>query len=775
MPDLIGRTLGPYSIVEVIGVGGMATVYKARQPALQRYVALKVLHEHLARDTEFVKRFEQEARIAAALAHPNIIPIHDVGEDGGLHYLAMGYIAGQSLAARLQKAGALPLALALSIIRQVGAALDYAHARGVIHRDVKPSNILLTPDGHAVLSDFGIARAATGVRLTQTGLLVGTPEYMSPEQAQGKEVDGRSDLYSLGIVAYEMLTGQVPFVADTPLVVLYKQVHEAPPMPAAINPALTVAVQAALLRALAKEPGRRYQSGAQMADALAGKGADETLVAMAPRGGAAPSEQPTMVGLGGAAEQATVVGPAGTPDQAIANAATHPAEEATMVGGVKGAVPKPARTATPAPQPSRRGTSAVRAAMLGGLLLLIFIVWRGVSPAGRPPSPTPPGPGAAGAAPTPTDLGTTVPAPISPRGSPTFPDTSAAGAATTSSPTLAQPGRPTPTSSPLAPTATSSVRPSPTTTHTATSTFTATLPPTNTPPPTAAPRPTDTPRPTNTPRPTDTVQPTNTPRPTDTLQPTDTPRPTDTATPIPTPTIRCWADATTIDAGQSTTLHWETQHAHTVYLDGQVVPAAGSRHVSPASTTTYTWRAVGNGEATCSVQMTVNQPQPPTANLSASRTECCTGDLVTISWSTERATEVLLNGQPVAASGSTQLRVGGCPCNIDLVARNSAGEVSRRVTLYETPQITNVRAPSSVSKGQSFTVSWTLACGEAGHHVINWSCNPGSCHGGARMGSGLGNYSVNVTAPNFATTITVTIVASNGHRTATAGGSVSVR
>jgi serine/threonine protein kinase len=269
MLDLIGKRLGQYQILEEIGRGGMAVVYKAYQPSLNRYVAIKVLLPDLSQDREFVQRFRREALAAAKLEHSNIIRIHDVGQEGDLHYLVMSYVAGPSLAGKLAQEGALDPRTALSILRDVGAALDLAHSQGVIHRDVKPSNILLTPTGQAILTDFGIARALSDSRLTQTGTHMGTPAYMSPEQAEGETVDARTDLYSLGIVLYEMLTGRVPFQADTPAAVLYKQVHATPPPPSSSNPALSKAVEAVVLRALDKDKTKRYQHGSEMADALA--------------------------------------------------------------------------------------------------------------------------------------------------------------------------------------------------------------------------------------------------------------------------------------------------------------------------------------------------------------------------------------------------------------------------------------------------------------------------------------------------------------------------
>jgi serine/threonine protein kinase len=275
--NLIGKQLGQYEILEEIGRGGMAVVYKAYQPSLNRYVAIKVLLPHLSLDKEFIERFQREALAAGKLEHPNIIHIYDVGQEGDLHYLVMSLVAGPNLAARLAREGALDSRTAFTIVRQVGAALDFAHSQGVVHRDVKPSNILLTSTGEAILTDFGIAMAASESRLTQTGAHIGTPAYMSPEQAEGHTVDGRADLYSLGVVLYEMLSGQVPFQADTPAAVLYKQVHTPPPSLSTLRPTVPKAVEHVVLRALEKDPNKRYPHASEMVDALAQAMLPETV------------------------------------------------------------------------------------------------------------------------------------------------------------------------------------------------------------------------------------------------------------------------------------------------------------------------------------------------------------------------------------------------------------------------------------------------------------------------------------------------------------------
>ena len=285
--SLIGKSLGKYQIVEEIGRGGMATVYKAWDTAHQRYVALKVLPPYFQHDTEFLKRFHREARAAAKLDHPNIVRVYEAGEVDGINYIAMEYIAEGSLQDRLTGEPLDP-ATAIDIAVQIASALAYAHARDIVHRDVKPSNVLLTGDGRALLADFGIARASEHSWITRTGTLIGTPEYMSPEQAEGKAVDHRSDLYSLGIVLYQMLTGRVPFAGDTPLAVLHKQVYEAPPPPRALNPEIPAGVEKALFRALAKRPKDRYQSAGEMAAALQAVAAPKTEII-------APSREPATI------------------------------------------------------------------------------------------------------------------------------------------------------------------------------------------------------------------------------------------------------------------------------------------------------------------------------------------------------------------------------------------------------------------------------------------------------------------------------------------------
>ena len=252
-----------YRILRQLGRGGMATVYLAMQESVQREVALKVMSPSLQADPDFSERFLREARIAAKLHHRHVVGIHDVGRAGEANYIAMEYLGGGPVQAR--DAGPRPVGFALRVTREIGLALHYAHAKGFVHRDVKPDNILLREDGSAALTDFGIARAAdSSTRMTRTGAVIGTPHYMSPEQARGRPIDGRADLYSLGIVLYELLVGRVPFHADDSLAVGI--MHITQPIP--VLPEHLAPIQPILNRLLAKQPDERYQSGQQLADAI---------------------------------------------------------------------------------------------------------------------------------------------------------------------------------------------------------------------------------------------------------------------------------------------------------------------------------------------------------------------------------------------------------------------------------------------------------------------------------------------------------------------------
>jgi hypothetical protein len=265
--ELIGQTLGQYRIVEQIGKGGMATVFKAYQPGLDRYVAVKVLAPIHAEQAGFNARFSREARAIANLHHPNILPVYDSGQERDYSYIAMRYVEG-SRTLRDVMAGGLDLARAADLTGQVAAALDHAHARGIIHRDVKPGNVLMDGDW-ALLSDFGLAKMTEPVTtLTGPGVGLGTPAYMSPEQGQALPLNYRSDIYSLGIVLFEMLTGQIPHNAETPFAIILKRITEPLPLPRSLNPAIPEPVERALLKALANNPDDRFDSAGALAQAV---------------------------------------------------------------------------------------------------------------------------------------------------------------------------------------------------------------------------------------------------------------------------------------------------------------------------------------------------------------------------------------------------------------------------------------------------------------------------------------------------------------------------
>jgi serine/threonine-protein kinase len=522
LTHLVGQQLGRYLVQEEIGRGGMARVFRAQDTLLQRTVALKVLAPQLAVDPEFARRFEREAVTAANLRHPNIVTIFDVGEHNGLRYIAMEYVRGRSLHAILEEHGPLGLSYAIGIVAPVAAALDYAHNQGAVHRDVKPHNIMIDSDGRVLLTDFGIAQApeSGGERLTRTGIFMGTPEYISPEQASAQRVDGRSDLYSLGIATYEIITGQVPFSGATPqLIVAHAQ--NTPPPPSKVDPSQPHELDVVMARILAKRPEQRFASGAAFVEALrivARKHAVATATPaqlaalMQPRDSSAGQ---STVSLGrGQTPRAPQPAPPQPPVPPTTNepreepARRARAEEPTVAGpppGQSGVPPRrppayddavPARPpdrppARPpiAPPPRRapvrpastRVPWALAVPLLGGALVLGFIVWLAQIGGATPPQPP-----------------TRIPATVHGAGTPV--------------PTLAKTLTPSPT-------------PLPTVTPTSAASPTAEQPPTAAPP---APRPTQPPAP----------PPTEEPPPEPTLEPpTEEPPPEPTLEPAPTDTV----------------------------------------------------------------------------------------------------------------------------------------------------------------------------------------------------------------------------------------------
>jgi len=258
---------GRYRVVSRLGSGGMADVYLAHDQLLGRQVAVKILHHHFAEDQEFVERFRREASSAAALSHPNIVAIFDRGEWNGTYYIAMEYVAGRSLKAIVRETGPLEPILAIDTVIQILRAARFAHRRGVIHRDLKPHNVILDEEGRARVTDFGIARAGAS-DMTLTGSIMGTAQYLSPEQAQGYTVSAASDLYSVGVILYELLTGVVPFEGETAVAIAFKQVSATPRPPSELNPRLPASLDAIVLRALAKDPVERYADDDELIAAL---------------------------------------------------------------------------------------------------------------------------------------------------------------------------------------------------------------------------------------------------------------------------------------------------------------------------------------------------------------------------------------------------------------------------------------------------------------------------------------------------------------------------
>jgi len=289
-----------YEVEGTVGRGGMATVYRGTDRVLGRTVAIKVLSEKYAGDEKFVTRFRREAQAAAALNHPNIVGVYDTGDEGEMHYIVMEYVEGETLADVLKREGPLEPPRAVAIAEDVATALEAAHDKGLVHRDVKPGNVMIDGEGRVKVMDFGIARAVADDTLTQTGLVLGTASYLSPEQAQGSPVDARSDIYSLGCVLYEMLTGRPPFPGDSPVAIAYRHVNEEARPPSEVAPTVPREVDAVVMRALAKDPDERFPTAEELRAALdaALGGPDTAPIAPAggdteimPAGAAAPPEE----------------------------------------------------------------------------------------------------------------------------------------------------------------------------------------------------------------------------------------------------------------------------------------------------------------------------------------------------------------------------------------------------------------------------------------------------------------------------------------------------
>ncbi|MBZ0308285.1 MAG: serine/threonine protein kinase, partial [Anaerolineae bacterium] len=267
--DFSGQTIGPYKLEKLLGAGGMGAVYESYQASVKRKVAIKVLLFQLAQSKEAVERFNREVELTAKMEHPHILPIYDYGVDQNLSYIVIRLLGGGTLDDRIKKHGYLSHHEVMEVLRQIASALDYAHRHGIIHRDLKASNILFDDDNNAYLSDFVIARAVESTsNLTQSGHIVGTPQYMAPEQWKGDPLDGRTDIYALGVLVYQLLTGSLPFNAPTTAAMMYKHLNEKPPAPTQLRPTLPTTINHVIEKVLAKDPDERYASAAEFYTAL---------------------------------------------------------------------------------------------------------------------------------------------------------------------------------------------------------------------------------------------------------------------------------------------------------------------------------------------------------------------------------------------------------------------------------------------------------------------------------------------------------------------------
>src|SRR5262245_29477527 len=297
---------GRYHVVDRIAAGGMGEVYRAHDAVLERPVAIKVLHRNLAGDAGFVERFRREARAAASLNHQNIVAVHDWGSVDGIYYMVMEYVAGRSVRELLHERGVLAPAQAADVLEQTLAALQHAHRQGIVHRDVKPENLMVTRDGVVKVADFGLARALADAQITEAGTVTGTVQYLAPEQLQGEPADPRTDLYALGIVAFELLTGRLPFAGETQMAIAYKHIHDRVPTPSSFNPAVPASLDGWVSSVTEKERELRPESAAEARRDLVAESAslapaeplgslvpEITVIPSAPEAGVAPSVDPS--------------------------------------------------------------------------------------------------------------------------------------------------------------------------------------------------------------------------------------------------------------------------------------------------------------------------------------------------------------------------------------------------------------------------------------------------------------------------------------------------
>lgn len=361
LDNLLGKNLGQFAILEEIGRGGMATVYKARQLSMNRVVAVKVLPHHFLHDPGFYERFEREVEVITELEHPHILPIYDYGQADGVPYIAMRFLGGGSLEQVIRR-GLPQLSDLEKPLRQIAQALDFAHRQGVIHRDLKPGNIMLDEHGNAYLSDFGIARVL-GSNLTGS-MIVGTPAYMSPEQANGLPIDGRSDIYALGVVLFELLTGREPYQAETPMAILLKHINEPMPPISDYRTDVPRPVEDVINKATAKDPDQRYSSAMAMVDGLAAALRGEDL---------RDTELPVRTRSVSGAEAAVLTSPASIQKEASASGMFSVSGTMPQVGApVTGSMPSQTGMMQPAGRSPLLGLVAVLLIVLavGGVFMV---------------------------------------------------------------------------------------------------------------------------------------------------------------------------------------------------------------------------------------------------------------------------------------------------------------------------------------------------------------------------------------------------------------------
>lgn len=343
---------GRYQIERLLGDGGMARVYLGRDLRLNRPVAIKIPHSHLMTDPDFLARFRHEAHAAAMVSHPNLVDVYDVGQDGDQHYIVMEYVAGSTLKQLINREAPFAIPRAVRIGEQIARGLHAAHRAGLIHRDIKPQNIIVTDDGQVRITDFGVAKSHLSTAMTETGITLGTVDYIAPEQAQGRPATPQSDIYALGVVLYEMLTGRLPFTGDTPVAVAMKHISEPPPPPRRYNPQIPAALEAIILRALAKDPALRQRSALELAEELRSY---EQLVT-----------------------QATVITPGVEPPAQVRPAA--PPRPAQVTASRPAAIPSPRPTTARAPRQEGLGCGVFLVGMLtlAGVLAVVFVVSSGM-------------------------------------------------------------------------------------------------------------------------------------------------------------------------------------------------------------------------------------------------------------------------------------------------------------------------------------------------------------------------------------------------------------